>query len=117
MKSLVLSRGYKNVRYTHKIDVNIILDESALKHIQIDFKPNSILSRDILDGCIKARIKKIAVDYDNKVNKLLDMLILNIDLEKYSISNLSRLVKSVMRVTKSLSNSLTSIVIGLEDSK
>lgn len=94
------------------------LDESILKYIRNDLINPSLESRQkILSSKIDERIKKISIDYDNKINQLIDNLILYTDLEQYSIDNLGKLVKSVTRVTKSLSNSLASIVIGLEDIK
>lgn len=107
------------VKYTYNIVLNRFrLDESIIKFIQRDIINHSTDARsDMLGKRIEERISKISTDYDNKINKMLDRLIMEIDLESYSIENLSRLVTSVMRVTKSLSSSLTSIVIGLEDIK
>lgn len=96
----------------------IKLDDSIIKLLIQDMtKGNAVIKSEVLNARIKERIGIISNDYDNKINKMLDALILNIDLETYSIENLSKLVKSVMRVTKSLNSSLTSIVIGLEDIK
>lgn len=128
MKTLTLKIISPNIKYKgkkqdieHLILVNklgIRLDESILMYLlQFEFKHYVEIKKDVLSGRIEERIKKISIDYDNKVNKMLDCLILNVDLERYSIDNLSKLVKSIMRVTKSLSSSLTSIVIGLEDIK
>ncbi len=106
-------------RYRYDIVKNIFcLDESIIKYLQADIISHRVeVKSDMLSKRIEERISKISIDYDNKVNKMLDRLIINNDLEKYSIENLNRLVTSVMRVTKSLSSSLTSIVIGLEDIK
>lgn len=128
MKELALKIISPNIKYkgnrrdieyliiTHKF--NIRLDESILKYELLEMnRPHLKSKKEILNERIDERIKKISIDYDDKVNKMLDCLILNVDLEKYSIDNLSKLVKSIMRVTKSLNSSLTSIVIGLEDLK
>lgn len=109
----------KAVRYKYDVVRNrFCLDESLIKFIQADIINHRVeIKSDVLNKRIEERISKISIDYDSKVNKMLDKLIVNNDLEKYSISNLNKLVTSIMRVTKSLSNSLTSIVIGLEDIK
>lgn len=128
MKSLTLKIISPNIKYKGKkrdieyliisYKFGIILDESILKYELLEInRPHLKSKKEILNERIDERIKKISIDYDEKVNKMLDYLILTVDLEKYSIDNLSVLVKSIMRVTKSLSNSLTSIVIGLEDIK
>ena len=94
------------------------LDVSIIKFLQADIiSHRAEIKSTVLDKRIEERITKISKDYDNKVNKMLDHLIVNNDLEKYSIENLNKLVVSIMRVTKSLSSSLASIVIGLEDIK
>lgn len=94
------------------------LDDSIIKFLQADIiSHRGEIKSAVLERRIEERISKISIDYDTKVNKMLDHLIVNNDLEKYSIENLNKLVTSVMRVTKSLSSSLTSIVIGLEDIK
>lgn len=108
-------------KYTYNVVRNrFCLDESIIKYLQADIinhRDRLEVKSEVLNKRISERIAKISTDYDTKVNKMLDRLIVNNDLEKYSIENLNKLVTSVMRVTKSLSNSLTSIVIGLEDIK
>lgn len=108
-----------NKRYTkNHIRELFCLDESIIKFLQADIiSHRTVIKSAVLEKRIEERISRISADYDKKVNKMLDRLIVNNDLEKYSIENLNKLVKSVMRVTKSLSSSLTSIVIGLEDMK
>lgn len=107
----------KSVRYEYNVvRTEFRLDDSFTKLIYAESIKIETKS-DILQKQIEKRINLISKDYDTKVNKLLDRLIVNNDLEKYSVENLNKLVTSVMRVTKSLSSSLTSIVIGLEDIK
>lgn len=104
--------------YYNIVKTKYRLDESIIKYLQADIISHRIdVKSNVLNKRIEERIARISKDYDEKVNKMLDNLIVNNDLEKYSISNLNKLVTSVMRVTKSLSSSLTSIVIGLEDIK
>lgn len=109
----------KQTRYTYDIvKTKFSLDESIIKFLQADIINHRADSKiAVLDKRIEERIIRISKDYDTKVNKMLDRLIVNNDLERYSITNLNKLVTSIMRVTKSLSNSLASIVIGLEDKK
>lgn len=99
-------------------NLGFMFDTSIIEMLIKNLLNGSAIQRqNLLDNKISERIDKISKDYDAKINKMLNGLILNVDLETYSIDNLSKLVKSVMKVTKSLSNSLTSIVIGLEDVK
>lgn len=107
------------VRYKRDyVKERFCLDVSIIKFLQADIiSHRAEIKSAVLEKRIEERITKISKDYDEKVNKMLDHLIVNNDLEKYSIDNLNKLVVSVMRVTKSLSSSLASIVIGLEDMK
>lgn len=109
----------QHTRYTYNIVRNrFCLDESIIKYLQADIISHRVeVKSEVLGRRIGERISKISTDYDTKINKMLDDLIINNDLEKYPIGNLNKLVTSIMRVTKSLSSSLTSIVIGLEDIK
>lgn len=117
----MIIKGYKIYPKQVKYEYNIVktkfnLDISYIKYIQ-DSSRKPIIRSSILQNQIESRIIRISKDYDDKVNKILDTVIMNSNLENYPIENLSRLVTSIMRVTKSLSNSLTSIIIGLEDIK
>lgn len=117
----MIIKGYRKYPNQVKYEYNIVktkfnLDVSYIKYIQ-DSSRKPIIRSSILQSQIENRIARISKDYDDKVNRILDTIIMNSNLENYPIENLNRLVVSIMRVTKSLSNSLTSIIIGLEDIK
>lgn len=107
-----------SMRYSYKKVLPFNLDEGTIKFLHTEILCHRTDSKvAILDKRIDERIVRISKDYDAKINKMIDRLIINNDLEKYSLENLNKLVTSIMRVTKSLSSSIASIVIGLEDKK
>ena len=92
-------------------DVIFTLSESTADYIIADLTLNKIVDKKTqYYKCVNERIDKLNREYSNRVDKILNLIILHCDFSNMPIKIISRIIMSLSRITSAISKGILSII-------
>ena len=83
----------------------------TIDYIISDFSFNRISNKEVyLKYCVNKRIQKLSEDYDKKLDKILNFIILHCDYDNMPMNALSKVILSLSRVTNVLSKGFIALI-------
>ena len=83
----------------------------TIDYIISDFSFNRISNKEVyLKYCVNKRIQKLNEDYDKKLDKILNFIILHCDYDNMPMNALSKVILSLSRVTNVLSKGFIALI-------
>lgn len=83
----------------------------TIDYIISDFSFNRISNKEVyLKYCVNKRIQKLSEDYDKKLDKILNFIILHCDYDNMPMNALSKVILSLSHVTNVLSKGFIALI-------
>lgn len=83
----------------------------TIDYIISDFSFNRISNKEVyLKYCVNKRIQKLNEDYDKKLDRILNFIILHCDYDNMPINALSKVILSLSHVTNVLSKGFIALI-------
>ena len=83
----------------------------TIDYIISDFSFNRISNKEVyLKYCVNKRIQKLNEDYDKKLDKILNFIILHCDYDNMPMNALSKVILSLSHVTNVLSKGFIALI-------
>ena len=83
----------------------------TIDYIISDFSFNRISNKEVyLKYCVNKRIQKLNEDYDKKLDRILNFIILHCDYDKMPMNALSKVILSLSHVTNVLSKGFIALI-------
>ena len=83
----------------------------TIDYIISDFSFNRISNKEVyLKYCVNKRIQKLSEDYDKKLDRILNFIILHCDYDNMPMNALSKVILSLSHVTNVLSKGFIALI-------
>lgn len=87
------------------------VSSADIDYIIADFSLNRISNKDVyLMLCINERFKRLNREFNEKVDKILDFIILKCDFSNYPVKCISRMMYSLSKITNALTKGILTLI-------
>lgn len=88
-----------------------ITSDATVDYIIADLTLNRITNREMyFYKCVDDRVNKLSLEYNSRVEKLLDYIILHCEYSNLPLETLSKLIYSLSKITNAVTKGILSII-------